>query len=368
MRRTTALMLGTLALQACALLSTPDGQPPRAATAGLRVVWGAHVDLRRPLSPAANSTPAAGDSYIVIGGRDARLHIYNLNGTEVRRVALRAPGESGALLIGGRAIVGDTDGNLYAIDVSSGRIVWQQLLSSVLLGRPVRAGDGFLVQTADNRVYSLDMEGAKRWSFAGQLGGLSMNQGPSPLVVGGRAYAVFNNGDVVAIDLNSGNLIWRRQLILDNSAVVLSEMRVPVADPVMVDGRLIVSFFQGELLALNPDNGEQQWRRGISLKSTPLVRNGRLYVASGKGDVMALDGGSGETLWRQHVSATALVGPVALRGLLVVADEHGRVYALTPAGETGGSLTLPGRVDHAPVAAADGILIRNDLGGMYLIR
>jgi len=361
-------LLGVLALQACTLFSTTEEQPSRASASGLHVVWGAHVDLRRPLSPAANSTPAAGDGYIVIGGRDARLHIYSRNGTEVRRVALRAPGESGALLIGRRAIVGDTDGNLYAIDVSSGRIVWQQLLSSVLLGHPVRAGDGFLVQTADNRVYSLDMQGGKRWSLAGQPGGLSMNQGPSPLVVDGRAYAVFNNGDVVAIALDSGNLIWRRQLILDNSAAVLSEMRVPVADPVMVAGRLIVSFFQGELLALNPDNGEQQWRRGISLKSTPLAHDGRLYVASGKGDVMALDGGSGETLWRQHVSDTALVGPVALSDRLIVADEQGGVHALTFAGQPAGSLEIPGRIDRIPVAAGKGVLIRNDLGGMYLIR
>jgi len=292
-----------------------------------------------------------------------------MNGSEVRRVALQAPSESGALVLEDRLVIlGDTDGNLYAIDPADGRIVWRQLLSSVLLGHPVKAGDGFLVQTADNRLYSFGRNGEKRWSYAGQLGGLSMNQGSSPLVENGRVYAVFNNGDVVAVDLESGNLIWRRQLILDNSATVLSEMRVPVADPVMVAGHLVISFFQGEMFALNPEDGEQQWRRSISVKSTPMVRNGQLFVATGQGDVMALDGGSGESVWRQHIDDAALVGPVLLHERMIVADDLGDVHALTFAGEAAGSLGLPGRIDRAPVPISSGVLIRNDLGGMYLIR
>jgi len=359
-----------LALQACALFpATDDGEKPQQVVKSvLHVEWGAHVDLRRPLSPAANSTPGVGDGYIVIGGRDGRAHIYNMNGSEVRRLALQAPGESGTLVLtNGPAILGDTDGNLYAIDPATGQIVWHQLLSSILLGHPVPAGDGFLIQTADNRIYSFSRDGKKRWSYAGQLGGLSMNQGASPLVIDGHVYAVFNNGDVVAIDLASGNLIWRRQLILDNSAAVLSEMRVPVADPVMVADRLVVSFFQGEMFALNPEDGEQQWRRSISVKSTPMVHNDQLFVATGHGDVMALDGTSGETVWRQHVGDAALVGPIPLQGRLIVADDRGQVHALTLAGQAAGSLELPGRIDRAPVPAADGVLIRNDLGGMYLI-
>jgi len=363
-----AVLSCALMLQACtSIQEMPDGSTPGADAP--KVAWSAHVDQRRPLSPAANSFPAISGEYIVLGASDKRVHVYNLHGSEMRRIALLASSESGALAIADDLVIlGDTDGYLYGVDPVRGSIVWRQLLSSVLLGRPVRAGEGFLVQTADNRVYSFNRKGEKLWSYAGQPGGLAMNQSPSPLISGNRAYALFSNGDVVAIDLASGNLVWRRQLILDTSAAVLREMRVPVADPVMASGKLIVSFFQGEVIALNPEGGEQQWSRRLSLKSTPLLRKGRLYVASGNGDVLALDAASGEGIWRQHVSDTALVGPAVLHDRLIVADEQGEVYALTLEGRVAGRLDLPGRIDRAPVKAPEGLIIRNDLGGMYLIR
>lgn len=356
-----------LILQSCAGLPEATEETPPVA-GSLQVTWSVHVDQRRPLSPAANSFPAVSEEHIVLGAGDRRVHVYNSHGSEVRRIALHAPCESGALSIGDNLVIlGDTDGYLYGVDPVQGTIVWQQLLSSVLLGRPVQAGDNFLVQTADSRVYSFNRKGEKQWSYAGQVGGLAMTQGSSPLVSGTRAYALFSNGNVVAIDLKTGNLAWRRQLILDISAVVLREMRVPVADPVMVAGKLIISFFQGEITALNPEDGEQQWNRKISLKSTPMVQKDRLFVASGDGDVFALDAASGEGIWRQHVSAAALVGPVASQGRLIVADEKGHVHALTFEGQAAGQLELPGRVDRAPVKAPEGLIFRNDLGGMYLI-
>ncbi len=366
---------------ACALIfsacaSAPekaaDGQVVKKAAAvssSLHVSWVVDVDQRRPMSPAGYSQPALAGDRIVIGGRDRRVRVYDLHGNELRRIALEAPCESGALALNDHLVaLGDVNGVLYGIDPRAGHILWRQRLSSVMLGRPVRLGNDFLVQTADNRIYRFSAAGEKRWSHAGQPGGLTMHQGAAPRVSGDIVYAIFTNGDVVALRADSGDLIWRQQLLLDISAVVLSQMKVPVANPVLAGNTLVVSFYQGNIIALDARDGRQRWQRHFSLRSTPLVDENRLLIATSNGAIASLDAANGATLWMKKMNAGELTGPVLSRGRLFAGDDAGHVYALTPDGRRAGTLSLPGRVDRAPVAVPGGILIRNNLGGLYLVR
>ncbi len=337
--------------------------------ARLDVVWVADVDQRHPMSPAGFSQPALAGNDIVIGGRDARVRVYDLQGNELRRIAIESPCDSGALALNPALVVlGDVDGNLYGIDPRLGRILWRKHLSSVILGHPVKAGKGFMVQTADNRIYHFSSRGEKRWSFSGQVGGMTMRQGPSPLVFGNVVYAIFTNGDVVALKADSGDLIWRRQLLLDMNAITLSEMKVPVADPVLAGNILVISFYQGEMIALSTTDGRQLWQRKLSLKSTPIVQKGHLLATTSHGAMISLDVSNGETLWKQQLSNGELVGPALLRERLFAADDHGYVYALARNGRKAGILSLPGRIDRTPIAVPGGVLIRNNLGGLYLIQ
>jgi len=375
-----AWIAGFLILTACA--STPEIQentsvvekstveePVAKALASLDMTWVVDVDQRRPMSPAGFSQPALAGNEIVIGGRDERVRVYDLHGNELRRIAIEAACESGVLALNPELVVlGDVDGTIYGINPQSGRILWRQRLSSVMLGHPVKAGNDFMVQTADNRIYRFSSGGEKRWSYAGQPGGLTMHQGATPRVFGDAVYAIFTNGDVVALRVDSGDLIWRRQLLLDTNAVTLSEMKVPVTDPVLAGNVLIVSFYQGDMIALSATDGQRLWQRHLSLKSTPIVQGRHLLAATSDGAIVSLDTASGETLWRQKLSVGELVGPTLSQGRLFAGDDHGHVYALTSDGRKIGVLGLPGRMDRTPVAVPGGVLIRNNLGGLYLIR
>ena len=344
----------------------------------IETVWSANADFRKPLSAYASSQPAAAGDLIVIGGADAWVHVYDSSGSELRRVAIQTGCESGALaLSSGLVVLGDIDGILYGIDPVRGVIVWQQQLSSFLMGVPVETPQGVLVQTADNHIYHFDASGKKLWSYTGSSSGLMFHASPSPLVSGEQVYAVLSNGDVVAIRLKSGDLLWSRQLLLDNRAVVLGDLRVPLASPLLIanpriDGRrmgdaLMVSLYQGEWLLISRSDGSRLHSWKISLKSTPLLSKGVIYAA-GKGFVMARDSNSSTTLWKQDVGEGEWVGPVLYQNHLWAASDQGEVIKLDMNGKILDRIAFPGRIDHAPVVAPSGLLVRNHLGNLYLVR
>ncbi len=370
----TALLLICSILSACAYLPFQEvadqgnGAVSRAKPAKLSVHWVRDVDQRKPLAAYGYSLPVVTPESIVLGGEDRRVHVYGFHGSELARIALGAPSESGALVLAnGLVVLADTDGMLYALDLAKERIAWSYQLSSVMFGNPVLLGEDFLVQTADNRVYRFSQDGRKKWSYAERMQGLTLHAGSSPATTGQEIYAVFNNGDVVALRADTGDLIWRRQLYLSMEAKALSEIRAPISTPVVIDDLLIVSFFQGSMIALSRKDGQQIWARDISLKDTPLVLGSSLYAASGDGKVFALDPTTGDTLWKQGVSDVELVGPVAWNGGLVVGDSKGRVTVLDMQGNIVKQLNIPGQIDRSMVVFSGGILLRNNLGNLYLL-
>jgi len=339
----------------------PDG--------GLEIAWGADVDQRRPLSPYSFASPDVAGELIVLAGQDSYAHIFDTRGNELRRVALVAASDSGATALSDKLVVlGDAQGILYGIDPQAGSIAWRWQMPTVMLGRPVPIADDMLVQTGDNSLYRVNRNGEKLWSFSSAQAGMSMNLTPSPLVKGDTCYALLSNGDAVALRGDNGDLIWRRQLLLDNDAAVLSELKTPMADPVIAGDVLVTAFYQGAIIALSARNGQQLWQRELSLKSAPLVMGGRLFIATADGAVFELDPTTGATLWKRELESGELVGPTLLGNRLLVADDAGEVFALSLDGHVTGTTSLPGRVDRKPVSAPGGALLRNNLGGLYLIR
>lgn len=334
-----------------------------------KVVWVRDIDHRAALAAPAFAEPALAGDLIVVGGQDSRAHVLSMSGREKARFALAAPSESGAAVLpDGTAVLADAKGMLYALDIGLEKESWRKQLSSTVLGRPVVADSTILVQTADNRIYAFGADGEKRWSFASIAGDITIHAGASPVVSDGIVYAIFSNGDVAALRLENGNLIWRRQLFLGREATVLSDIKAPISDPVVAGELLILSFYQGEIIALSRNDGERVWTRKISLRSTPLLLKGNLYAAAADGAVLALDPLSGETQWKQEISKEELIGPVAWQDNLLLADADGGVYVMNASGGQASSLVLSGRIDRAPLVSGQGVLLRNTRGSLYLLR
>ena len=388
------IVSGLMLLSGCSSVSelwsdSPDPQQPEAkpvavapaSTGHMSVLWRNNVDQRKLASPPGFSLPAAiktaQGELVIAGAQDKRLRVYSTGGSEMDRIALAHASESGALqLSNGLVVVGDVGGILYGLDISNGRIAWQKQLSSALIGVPAAVGNDFIIQTSNNQIFRFTADGKKLWSYSGQLGGLGVHLSPSPVVYDGHVYAVFSNGDVIALKADGGNFVWKRQLLLSNNAAVMSEVKIPEASPLVIpasqsgrgEATLVVSVFQGMLSFISLQDGSTLHSRKISLKSQPLLIDNTVFVADATGAVSALNANDAATLWKKHISDGELTGPVLWQGNLWVADDQARVYRLDKKGSLLASTQLDGRIDRAPVATTHGLLVRNNLGTLYMLR
>ena len=181
---------------------------------------------------------------------------------------------------------------------------------------------------------------------------------PTGATDGVRFYALFANGDLVALDLD-GKLAWLRRLGVPKNPYGHASSLVCYAD------RLFVQLDQGprderlsRLLALDPSDGRTAWevvREVPSCWSTPLMveHEGQpQLIACGDPWVIAYDARDGKEIWRSK-SLRQDIGPspVAGKGFVVVASEFPGIAVIRLGGQ--GDVTESHVAWTADVAAPD---------------
>lgn len=142
-----------------------------------------------------------------------------------------------------------------------------------------------------------------------------------PTVFDKTIYVAAANGEVEAIDWQSGDRIWDRDL-----------------DQLLVGGTgvgeqlVVVGSASGELIALDRSTGKQLWAQqlGGEMLAVPQVKEGRVFAQTFDGQIIALNAETGQRIWsyRNTVPVLTLRGtssPLLFSDALIAGFANGQV-------------------------------------------
>ena len=100
--------------------------------------------------------------------------------------------------------------------------------------------------------------------------------------------------------------------------------------PVAGEGVIFAAERDGEVIALEIESGKQHWKTKTKkpLSGGPGHGEGRVLVGTRDGEVIALSDEDGEILWTTQVSSEVLAAPKADLGVVVVRTVDGKAYGL----------------------------------------
>ncbi len=261
------------------------------------------------------------------------------------QLLLGSPVLAGPLLHDDMLYVGTADGRLLAVEARSGKVRWTRQLSSSLDARLVWADGVVLARTLDSQLYAVRAaDGEVSWKAGHEAPALALQGEPAPLVWLDRVIVGWENGLVEALDLGTGNVLWRQRLATPQGRTDLERMVDVQAQPVIRDGRLYVVAFHGKLAAMNPDNGALEWVKDFSGYRDPVVLSDRILVLDDEDMLHAFDLVTGTRIWRQADLKYRQLTDLRLwpeTGLVVTGDGQGLVHWIEPLNGQ-----LEGRVRH----------------------
>jgi len=157
----------------------------------------------------------------------------------------------------------------------------------------------------------------------------------SPVIYENKVFIVSKSGintQVTAIDIDNSTIIWE---------YTISSRPLASADttPAVYDDTLYVNSPNGNVYALDTETGEKLWEKNLYpslldnfLLTSPAYADGMIYVSSPDGYLYALDAlNNGTIKWNRPTFPTennpAVTSPIVYNGLVFFGDSNGRLYS-----------------------------------------
>ncbi|MBY6191421.1 outer membrane protein assembly factor BamB [Microbulbifer agarilyticus] len=267
---------------------------------------------------------------------------------------------SGGVGVGlGIAVVADFRGRVVALDLNTGEQRWDTQLSGEVVSTPAVGAGMVVVQTVDGKLLGLNAEtGEQTWRHNTTLPVLTLRGTASPVISGGVVFAGLDNGKLVALSATDGITRWEQRVAIPQGTAELERV-VDIDGAPLVRGELVfAASYQGRVVALSREDGRGLWARDASTNHGVAVGAGQVYLSDADGSVHAYNVGNGQIQWtNSELLRRQLGGPAYFVDVVVVGDLDGYLHALDP---TTGRFVGRTRIDRDPIRIpllADGDLL-----------
>lgn len=299
---------------------------------------------------AVLSSPAVADGLIYFGSSDH--HVYAVNaktGAEVWKARTGGRVVSSPAVSDGRVYIESYDSHLYSLDAKSGEVRWKfktagerrftakhlhgaepaaELIADPFdfyLSSPVVSQGVVYFGSGDGNIYAVQGDsGELKWKF--QTGDVVH---ASPALANGIVYVGSWDSFFYAIDATTGQEKWRFKTGEDHD--IYNQVGIQ-SSAVVANGVVYFGCRDSHVYALDAATGAERWKfsnKGSWVISTPIVHAGKLYFAtSDSGMFQALHADSGLPVWSLKLQWPMFSSPAIAGNLLYIGSHAGKLLAV----------------------------------------
>ena len=237
-------------------------------------------------------------------GGERRFEAKGIHGLQPKNQTIPDPWDvylSSPVVAQGTVYFGSGDGNLYALDATSGELRWKFQTGDVVHASPAFADGTLYFGSWDTFFYAVDAAtGKEKWRFKGGDDPLIHNQigfQSSPAIADGVVFTGCRDSNVYAIDPATGKEKWRFN----------NQMSWVNTSPAVVKGKILFATSDSSLFHMaDAATGKPVLRQQLKayVFSSPAIAGGIVYLGVLNGTLEARDLNTGELLWEYQTEAS----------------------------------------------------------------
>ncbi|MCH6587436.1 MAG: PQQ-binding-like beta-propeller repeat protein, partial [Proteobacteria bacterium] len=162
-------------------------------------------------------------------------------------------------------IVAGSDGVLICLAANDGRESWRINIDGESLARPLIRNGSVVIQTIDGKLQVFAaFDGSEQWSIVQDTPRLTLRGTSSPVIVGSTVVAGFDNGRLVGTNLTTGVTAWEAILSPPSGRSDLERLADVDGTLAVVGQDIYAAGYNGRLASIAVESGQILWARDIS--------------------------------------------------------------------------------------------------------
>ena len=223
------------------------------------------------------------------------------------------------------------NGKIVSIDAESGNKFWESNVGGEVLSSPSTNGVIVAVQTSNGKITALDFnDGSFEWEYQSTVSPLSLRGTSKPVFDKGFIFVGFGNGNLAKIESRSGVVQWEVPVTVSQGVSEIERMIDIDADPVIArNGLAYVVSYQGDLSAIDIDQGRTLWRNPTSSTKNVIHTKNITYIIDASDIIKSYDGINGNILWiLEDLKLRQLSSPKKYKNYLISGDYEGYLHLI----------------------------------------
>ena len=273
-------------------------------------------------------TPAVSEGIVVFGSADCKIYGLDAqNGNLLWTVEAAEPVLGAVTIENGIAYIGASDHTFRAVNIRTGEVKWAFAgVRGYIETKPLVTDNKVIFGAWDNTLYALNKaDGKELWKWTGGL--TRMHFSPAavwPVAAEGKVFNTDPQRAMTAIDIETGNTVWRTFQSMVRETIGLSEDKERIYSKTMNDSIVCYSTKSNQPHKLWASNVGFGYEHAPSMQ---VEKNGVVFGSTKEGLIFALEAATGKVLWK-HKTGNSLISTV-------VPLDNNRVLFTATSGETG---------------------------------
>ncbi|MBI2520973.1 MAG: PQQ-binding-like beta-propeller repeat protein [Bdellovibrio sp.] len=272
--------------------------------------------------PIALNSPLIHQDMVFVGKNTGGMEALELkNGRVVWRTQDIGAFHGAPQVMDDLLIYGTTEGRVFARAWATGELQYEVDLGATIESQATIHNGRALFHLRNHKIVCVDARTGKiLWAYQRSVPYLNTLQGVSkPIVHGKRVFVGMADGNIVALGLNDGTVIWERKLTTASKFVDID------AEALVVNDTLVIGPKSGLLYVINPNAGQIIRTFEYGLAHVPVAENGVILVPTTDGQIVKFDS-SWKEIQKIKISESSLSSLKIWKGYLVVSDVKGQIY------------------------------------------
>jgi len=270
------------------------------------------------------------DSIFVISGSNETASLNMLDGSINWTVSLAQRLVAGPAAANSSVYVGSADGTIFALSASEGEELWSVELDKEIASPISVSSQAIIFGTSDGTLYALSpTNGSIIWNIQHEAPVLTVRGSTQSIISGNTIVAGFDSGRIGNYDLFSGVPLWEASVSIPAGTSQLERL-VDVADKIALRGNTIYAVnANGYVVAIDVNSGQMIWRQPISSLQGLALGSNQVVVVNDDSDVIAFNMQTSEQAWaHEELTNRDLTAPAVVNQVAAFGDFEGYVHFL----------------------------------------